>query len=161
MRADSASSENLCIGMTPDIAFIMERSENRTSTFGMFQIDHERAKDWTLDAVAKRTIAVSAMALVMFGASPLVMPVHSQPQTDRDWQLQHLQEEMKDLRNVPLEIALLQQQVKLEESRYEEQRDLESKLILGFLANIGALLLAFAVWALNQFGITVRKKETA
>lgn len=113
-----------------------------------------------MDAVAKRTIAVAALALILFGSSPFVLPVHSQPQSDRDWELQHLQEEMKELRNVPVEIALLQQQVKLEESRYEEQRELEGKLIVGFLGNIGGLLLLIGGWVLHQFGVTVGKKET-
>ena len=148
--------------MTPDTPWIMK---SRTSVMDMFgkwnkshgflHIDWERATDWSMDAVAKRTIAVAALTLLIAGSVPLITSVHGQVATTP------LQQEVEDLRTqvakldaVPAELAVVIAHQKLEDERYQQQEDFQNKVVWGFLGTSGGLLLALFGWALNQFGVS-------
>ena len=137
----------------------MENSEI-TLRWGWFEIDMGKARDWSVDSVAKRTIAVAALALIMIGSYPLVTSVHGQqPKTRLDYEIEELRSKVGKLDTMPTEIALIIAHQKVEDERYKEQQDFQGRMIWGFLGTGGGVLMAIFGWAISQFGITFTKLE--
>lgn len=115
-----------------------------------------------MDSVAKRTIAIIALALLICGSIPLLDSVHGQiPQTPQDWEIQHLQEQMKELREVPTQIALIIAQQRIEADWHKEDEDFKGKIVWGFIGTSGSILMALFLWVLHQFGISFRPSKIA
>src|ERR1019366_988403 len=130
-----------------------------THLWGFIHVNNNVLHNWDLDSITTRTILTAALVIALSGAIPLMDSVHGQqPKSDLDYEVQHLQEEMKDLRNVPTEIALIQAELSIQSEWHKEDQELKSKMVDGFLAVIGAICLATLVWLLNQTGITFGKK---
>lgn len=142
--------------MTPFLN--LPRSISGTWLYGIVRFDKECAITWSLDYFTKRAIIIGAIVIALSGAVPL-LSVHGQPKTDLDWKVQHLDEEVKDLRNVPTEIALIEAHLRLQDEWHKDDQNLKAKMVDGFLAVIGAFCLALFGWLLGQLGITIGKKE--
>lgn len=154
----------LPFGMTPDAVLRMERrSEFGTSRRLWFRIDRERAKDWSVDSVAKRILAISALLLLTAGSTPLLIGVHGQqPKTPLEWEVQALTERMDraGVDKLPAAVALVVAHQQLEDERYQEQRDFQSRLLWGFMGTGGSMLLALFGWVLHQCGVILGFGET-
>lgn len=132
-------------------------SDFGTKNIGPFFIDKEVFNNWSMDALAKRVISVAALAILIVGIYPLMTGVHGQqPKNALEWEVQGLRERIDRAKidTMPTEMALIIEHQKLEDERYQEQRDFESKMIWGFLGTGGGILMAFFAWILHQFGIS-------
>lgn len=146
--------------MTPDLVYRMERSVFGTIRFGWFRIDQKRAKDYSLDAIAKRVIAASALVLLVAGSIPLVTSVHGQqPTTALEYEVQDLREKVGKFEAVRTDLALVIAHQQLEDERYKEQHDFQGKIVLGFIGEIGGIFMAIFGWFLHQMGITFEVKQ--
>lgn len=128
---------------------------NRTEPFAWFHVDLKRAKDYSLDAIAKRVIAGGAILLVLAGSLPIVTTVHGQLKSPLDYEVQDLRERVSKVESLPTDVALIIAHQKLEDERYKDQQDLEGKLLEGFLALTGGIFTAILGWALHQFGVNL------
>lgn len=135
------------------------RSVYRKSLWDIVHIDRERANNHSVDAIAKRAIAVGALALLITGAMPLVTSVHGQPTTQLEWEVQHLREQMQEMRSLPTDVALILAHQRLEDERYKETQEFQGKLLWGFVGTAGSTMMGLFLWALNQFGISIGSKE--
>lgn len=135
------------------------RSVFGTFAYGLVHLDRNVLHNWDLDSITKRVIATAALLILASGAVPFITPVHGEPKADIDYEIQHIQDELKELRGVPTQMAVMQQELSVMAQWHKEDQDLKSKLVDGFLGVIGAVFLAIFVWWLNQLGITIGKKE--
>lgn len=118
-------------------------------------VDHNVLMNWSVDSVAKRTILVGAMAILLCGSIPLMTSVHGQqPSTQIEFEVQSLRERVKALDNVPTDVALIVAHQRLEDERYKELSEFEDKIVWGFVGTSGSMLLGLFMWILHQFGIT-------
>ena len=134
-------------------------SEIRTGLYGLVHFDRNVLNHWNLDTVTKRVIALAPVMMLLMVSVPVMTAVHGQQKSDVDYELQHMRDEIKELRGVPVQIALMQQQLGVMVEWHKEDQQLKSTLIDGFLGVIGAIFLAVLGWGLTQFGITIGKKE--
>lgn len=144
--------------MTPGLMLAL-RTINKKRKYCWVQFDPTYAKDWCLDHFAKRTITVAAFLILLGGAWPLVTTVHGQPQTNLEWEIQHLNEKYKALEGLPLAVQLILAHQEVEDRRSDKLENFEGNMVTGFITTIGAIALAMFVWGLNQFGITIGKKR--
>lgn len=146
--------------MTPDLVVAMPSSGIGTNRTGWFHIDYRCVKDYSVDAIAKRSIAVGAVVILLCGSIPLITSVHGQqPSTQMEYEVQSLRERVKALDNVPTDVALIIAHQRVEDERYKELAEFESKIVWGFVGTSGSLLLGLFMWVLHQFGISFGKQN--
>ncbi len=118
-----------------------------------------------MKAASGKIIAVAAGLIVLIGSLPLLTSVQGQPQTQEQYEIQHLQEEIKDFRPLPLEVALIQQQLAIQIEWHKEQQERDNKLLWGFMGVVGGIATLIGGWILHQLGVTGitfgNKKESA
>ncbi len=134
----------------------MIRSAYGTKRYGWFHVDLQCAKDYTVDAIAKRIIAVGALVIMVCGSVPLLTSVHGQqPSNQLEYEVQTLRERVKDLDNVPTEIALIVAQQKVEADWHREDEEFKGKIVYGMFGLSSAVFMALFGWILQQFGIKI------
>ncbi len=112
-----------------------------------------------MDAIAKRVIAVGALALLITGSMPLLIVSGQEPATQLEWEVKHLREQYADLKNLPVDVALILAHQRLEDERYKETQEFQGKLLWGFVGTAGSTMMGLFLWALNQFGVSIGSKE--
>ena len=152
--------------MTPYRVFpgLPPRSIIRKSWRNYVRIDTDVLYDWGMRAASGKLIAVAAGVILLAGSFPLILPSQAQD-ADLRYEIQHLQEEIKELRPVPLEIALMQQQLVEQVQWHKEQQERDATLLHAFLGVIGGVATLVIGWILHQLGVTGitfgNKKESA
>ena len=123
--------------------------------------DRKVFDNWSVDQTAKRIIAIAGICIMITGTVPLIQSVHGNPtpQSDLEWEVKHLREEMAEMRSVPTEIALIMAHQKIEDDRYEEEKQFRWKLFEALLSVGGGTFLALLGWLLHESGLAFGKRN--
>lgn len=109
-----------------------------------------------MDSITKRVIALAALVLLVVGSIPILTTnVHGQPRSQLEFEVQDLRNRVERLNSIPTDIALIVAHQKLEDERYKEQMEFQSKIVWSLLGASGGWLMLMLGWLLHQFGITI------
>lgn len=134
------------------------RSGNRTIRLGFVLLDTSVLKDWSLQALTVRLIAIGALTLLSVVTVPLFTQGQVQPQTNEQYEIQELQHKFSKFEDkyddVPLKLALLALEVKSVAAAQQRQADLTEKAMMGIIGMCITGILAGLKWLLGSMGIT-------
>lgn len=165
--------------MTPDAPWLMRTRTNAEEYFqnwnkmhNWFHVDWERVRDWSMDAVAKRTLIVSGIAMCVYSALmmagiPMISGVRGQtPPTAQQIQATAERDDilrrLDKLEQIPAELSVIVAEQRVEDEHYKEEREFRdkvsdwiSRMVYGMFALIASFMTIGFTFLLNHMGISL------